>query len=185
MRKFQLTAGAAALPGVGADSDDLTRGVVYIHACPRAMSPHLEWALAAVFGEPVRVPWVPQAIVPTAVRTQLTWTGPAGTAARITSALLPFTHVRFEVTEDAAPGRLGERFSCTPTLGLFRADIGPHGDVLIPEDRLRAAMAQAAYAGSSLEDELARLLGQPWDEELESFRCAHEDGTVRVLEQVI
>jgi len=36
-----------------------------------------------------------------------------------------------------------------------------------------------------IEDEIARLLGQPWDEELESFRCAHEDATVRVLEQVI
>lgn len=185
MHRFGMSAGATALPPVGSDSAVLTAGVVYVHACSRAMSPHLEWALAAVFGEPVRVPWAPQVIVPTSVRTKLTWSGPIGTAARITSALLPFTQVRFEVTEDTASGRLGERFSYTPTLGLFRADIGPHGDVLIPEDRLRAAMAQAAGSSMPIEDELARLLGQPWDEELESFRCAHEDATVRVLEQVI
>lgn len=185
MQRFRLAAGAAPLPPAGRDGSVLAEGVVYVHACPRAISPHLEWALAAIFGEPVRVPWSPQVIIPTAVRTQLTWTGPAGTAARITSALLPFTQMRFEVTEDAAPGQLGERFSFTPTLGLFRADIGPHGDVLIPEDRLRAAIAQSAIPGSSLAEEVARLLGQPWDEELESFRCAHEDGTVRILEQVI
>lgn len=185
MQRFRLAAGVTPLPSAGRDGSVPTEGVVYVHACPRAMSPHLEWALAAIFGEPVRVPWSPQVIIPTAVRTQLTWTGPIGTAARITSALLPFTQVRFEVTEDAAPGRLGERFSFTPTLGLFRADIGPHGDVLIPEDRLRAAIAQSAFPGPSLAEEVTRLLGQPWDEELESFRCAHEDGTVRLLEQVI
>jgi len=185
MNRFRMSAGATALPPAGSDAAVLTSGVVYVHACPRAMSPHLEWALAAVFGEPVRVPWSPQVIIPTAVRTQLSWTGPMGTAARITSALLPFTHVRFEVTEDAAPGRLGERFSFTPALGLFRADIGPHGDVLIPEDRLRVAIAQSGISELTLAQEISRLLGQPWDEELESFRCAHEDATVRVLEQVI
>lgn len=185
MARCQMSSGAAALPPADGDASAMARGVVFLHACPRAMSPHLEWALAAVFGEPVQLTWSPQFIAPTSVRSQLSWTGPVGTGARITSALLPFTGVRFEVTEDAGTGRLGERFSCTPTLGLFRADIGPHGDVMIPEDRLRAAIAQASYAGTSLEEELARLIGQPWDEELESFRCNQQDFTVRVLEQVI
>jgi hypothetical protein len=34
---------------------------------------------------------------------------------------------------------------------------------------------------SSLEDELARLLGQPWDDELEPFRCAGDGAPVRWL----
>lgn len=185
MSRFHMSAGATALPPAGTDASAMARGVVFVHACPRAMSPHLEWALAAVFGEPVQLAWSPQFIAPTSVRGQLSWTGPVGTGARLTSALLPFAQVRFEITEDAGAGRLGERFSCTPSLGLFRADIGPHGDVMIPEDRLRAAIAQAAYAGTSLEEELARLIGQPWDEELESFRSGQRDSTVRVLEQVI
>jgi hypothetical protein len=55
----------------------------------------------------------------------------------------------------------------------------------VPEDRLKAAVIQAAVTGESLVDEIARLIGQPWDEELESFRCAHEGSTVRVLHQVV
>jgi hypothetical protein len=33
----------------------------------------------------------------------------------------------------------------------------------------------------SLEEELARLLGQPWDDELEPFRCAGDGAPVRWL----
>jgi hypothetical protein len=50
----------------------------------------------------------------------------------------------------------------------------------VPEGRLRAAMTLAA-AGSSLERELDRLLGQAWDGELEPFRRAAEGAPVRWL----
>jgi hypothetical protein len=56
---------------------------------------------------------------------------------------------------------------------------------MVPEDRLRAAVVQSAMTGDALEEEIARLIGQPWDEELEPFRCAHEGSTVRVLHQVV
>jgi len=54
---------------------------------------------------------------------------------------------------------------------------------VIPESRLRAAitLAAAASSGSSLEYELGRLLGGPWDDELEPFRCAAEGAPVRWL----
>jgi hypothetical protein len=53
---------------------------------------------------------------------------------------------------------------------------------VIPESRLRAAMTLAAAASAgSLENELARLLGEPWDDELEPFRCAAEGAPVRWL----
>jgi uncharacterized protein DUF3145 len=39
----------------------------------------------------------------------------------------------------------------------------------------------AAASGGSLEYELARLLGEPWDDELEPFRCAAEGAPVRWL----
>lgn len=161
------------------------RGVVFVHSCPRAVSPHLEWALANVFGTTVSIDWAEQPIAPGSVRAELVWGGPQGTGARIASALHPFRQVRHEVTEDPSPGREGERFSATPGLGLFRATIGLHGDVMVPEDRLRAAVVQAALTGESLAEEIARLIGTPWDDELEAYRCAHEGSTVRVLHQVV
>lgn len=161
------------------------RGVIFIHSCPRAVSPHVEWALARVFGSRVDVDWAEQPVEPGSVRAELIWGGPLGTGARIASALHAFRQMRHEVTEDPSPGREGERFSFTPALGLFRASIGAHGDVMVPEDRLRTALSQVATTGESLADEIARLIGTPWDEELEPFRCAHEGSTVRILHQVV
>ena len=161
------------------------RGVIFIHSCPRAVSPHVEWALARVFGSRVDVDWAEQPVEPGSVRAELIWGGPLGTGARIASALHAFRQMRHEVTEDPSPGREGERFSVTPVLGLFRASIGAHGDVMVPEDRLRTALSQVATTGESLADEIARLIGSPWDEELEPFRCAHEGSTVRILHQVV
>ncbi len=161
------------------------RGVVFVHSCPRAVAPHLEWALARVFGTEVPVDWAEQPIEPGAVRAEIIWGGPAGTGSAIASALHAFRQVRHEVTEDPSPGREGERFSSTPSLGLYRATIGVHGDVMVPEDRLRTAVVQASLTGESLADEIARLIGQPWDAELEPYRCAHEGSTVRVLTQVV
>jgi len=161
------------------------RGVIFIHSCPRAVSPHVEWALARVFGSRVDVDWAAQPVEPGCVRAELIWGGPLGTGARIASALHAFRQMRHEVTEDPSPGREGERFSFTPALGLFRASIGAHGDVMVPEDRLRTALSQVATTGESLADEIARLIGTPWDEELEPFRCAHEGSTVRILHHVV
>lgn len=161
------------------------RGVIFVHSCPRAVSPHVDWALARVFGSRVGIDWADQPIEPGAVRAELIWGGPIGTGAKIASALHAFRQLRHEVTEDPSPGREGERFSFTPSLGLFRASIGVHGDVMVPEDRLRTALAQVATTGESLSEEIARLIGAPWDEELEPYRCAHEGSTVRVLHQVV
>jgi hypothetical protein len=103
--------------------------------------------------------------------------------------------MRFEVTEDPTPGVEGERYSSTPTLGVFRATIGINGDVLVGEERLRAALERAAAAArvgyredadpdADLAEDIGRLLGQPWDDELEPFRIAGEDTPVRWLHRV-
>ena len=52
------------------------RGVVFIHSCPRAVSPHVEWALARVFGTQVAIDWAEQPIAPSTVRAELIWGGP-------------------------------------------------------------------------------------------------------------
>ena len=160
-------------------------GVFFVHSCPSAVAPHLEWALARVFGTAVNVDWAAQPIAPGSVRAEIIWHGPQGTASKIASTLVSFSTMRFEVSEDPSAGVEGERYAFTPSLGLFRATIGSHGDVLVHEDRLRSLLAGARPDEvAAITEEIHRLIGTPWDDELEPFRITHEDSTVRVLHQV-
>jgi hypothetical protein len=93
--------------------------------------------------------------------------------------------LRFEVTEDASPGCDGVRYSSTPSLGIHTAVVGANGDILVPEDRLRAAIAGAAAGKVTLAQELDHLLGRPWDDELEPFRRAGDGAPVRWLHAAV
>jgi hypothetical protein len=178
--------------------------VLQIHSAPPALCPHIEWAVAGILGVPVSMPWVDQPASPGALRAELDWQGRPGCSAAITSALSGWNRLRFEVTEDASPGCDAVRYSCTPALGTFSAAVSASGDIMVPENRLRAAMALAASSrpgertdelghlrdrhgpshpalGGSLEAELSLLLGQPWDDELEPFRHAGAGAPVRWL----
>jgi hypothetical protein len=153
--------------------------------------------------------WVDQPASPGTMRAELQWTGNPGAAGAITSALASWNLVRFEVTEEPSPGCDAVRYSYTPALGTFSAAIAANGDIMIPENRLRAAMSLAASAtsaggraegkpgslrdlrdlhgprhpalGGALEAELSLLLGEPWDAELEPFRRAADGAPVRWL----
>jgi hypothetical protein len=176
------------------------RGVLHVHCAPPALCPHIEWAVAGVLGVPVSLEWADQPASPGSLRAELQWTGHPGSAGAITSALGGWKLVRFEVTEEASPGCDAVRYSHTPSLGTFSAVVAANGDIVVPENRLRAAMALAASArsaevaslrelhtprhpalGGSLEAELALLLGEPWDAELEPFRRAGDGAPVRWL----
>ena len=178
------------------------RGVLPVHSAPPALCPHIEWAVAGVIGIPVSLPWVDQPAAPGMLRAEADWEGRPGMAGAITSALAGWNRLRFEVTEDASPGCDAVRYSYTPALGIFSAVVAGNGDIMIPENRLRAAMALAAAANTadskvgslrdlhgprhpalagSLADELALLLGEPWDAELEPFRRAGDGAPVRWL----
>src|SRR6478672_1883261 len=95
-----------------------TRGVLFVHSAPSALCPHIEWAVGGVVGAPIRVDWTPQPAERASYRTEYSWTGPTGTAARIASALRGWQRIRFEVTEDATTGTEGERYAYTPALGV-------------------------------------------------------------------
>ena len=178
------------------------RGVLQVHCAPPALCPHIEWAVAGVLGVPVSMTWVDQPASPGSMRAELSWQGGPGAAGAITSALASWNLIRFEATEDASPGCDPVRYSYTPALGTFSAVVAANGDIMISENRLRAAMALAAAAatgdsnvgglrdlhgprhpalGGSLADELALLLGEPWDAELEPFRRAGDGAPVRWL----
>lgn len=161
----------------------ITRGVLFVHSAPRALCPHIEWAATGVLGAKVTLDWTAQPAAPGMFRAEASWQGAQGTGARLTSALRGWAHLRYEVTEEASHGADGARWTHTPDLGIFHAVIDVHGNTLVPEDRVRAALEHAADP-ERLARELELALGQAWDDELEPFRYAGEGAPVRWLHRV-
>jgi hypothetical protein len=141
--------------------------------------------VAGVLGVRVQLDWIRQPASPRTWRSEFSWKGAEGTASKLASALRGWDLLRFEVTAEPCATAEGERYSSTPELGIFHAVTGMHGDILVPEDRLRAALARSVRGETELEAEIAKLLGKPWDDELESFRHAGEGAPVRWLHQVV
>ncbi|WP_432560549.1 DUF3145 domain-containing protein [Granulicoccus sp. GXG6511] len=162
-----------------------TRGVLYVHSAPSALCPHIEWAVGGVLGAPTKMTWTAQAVERNSYRTELSWTGAPGTGAKLASALKGWQRIRFEVTEEPTAATEGTRWSYTPRLGIFHATTGIHGDILVPEERLKSAIANDALGRTPLSEALADLLGTPWDDELETFRYAGEGAPVRWLHHVV
>jgi hypothetical protein len=162
----------------------LARGVIYVHSAPRALCPHVEWAVGRALGRAVNFDWRDQPVLGGAQRTEFFWEAERGTGAALASALRGWEHLRFEVTEDAGLGTDGGRWMHTPDLGVFFAQTDTVGNIVIPEDRIRFAMEEAGSDAFELLRELRLTLGQAWDDELEPFRRASEDSPVIWLHQV-
>ncbi|WP_029069186.1 DUF3145 domain-containing protein [Jonesia quinghaiensis] len=161
----------------------ITRGVFFVHSAPKAMCPHVEWAVSNVLGVRVHCEWTPQPAARGLMRTELSWQGMQGTGAKMVSALRGWDQLRFEVTEDPSAGADGSRWSHTPSLGVFHAHADVHGNLVVPETRIRAAM-EHAYDSHRMRRELDLALGSAWDAELEPFRYAGDGAPVRWLHQV-
>ena len=161
-----------------------TRGVLFVHSAPRALCPHIEWAAGGVLGVRLSLDWIPQPAAPGMYRTELSWQHDQGTGARLTSALRGWAHLRYEVTEEPSQGSDGGRWSHTPGLGIFHAVTDVHGNVVVPEDRVRAALEAAGGDAHRMMTELELALGQAWDDELEPFRYAGDGAPVRWLHRV-
>ncbi|MGO4957287.1 DUF3145 domain-containing protein [Luteococcus sp. Sow4_B9] len=164
---------------------DTTGGLVMVHSTPSALCPHIEWAVGGVLGAPVELVWRPQTALPGHLRTEFSWRGAEGTGARLASAFLAWRRIRYEVTEDQGSDGEGHRWSYTPDLGIFHASTNVHGDVMVPEDRLRSALAADNAGTRPLREGLHELLGTAWDQELEIFRQAAEDDSVRWMDRAV
>ncbi|MGO1769263.1 MAG: DUF3145 domain-containing protein [Microbacterium sp.] len=160
------------------------RGVIYVHSAPKALCPHLEWAVGRSLGRAVSIDWAEQPVMPGARRGEFAWEGPAGTGAALATAIRGWEHLRFEVTEDPSPRSDGGRWMHTPGLGIHFAQMDTAGNVVVPEDRVRYAMEVAAGDATELQRELSIALGSAWDEELEPFRHAGDDSPVVWLHKV-
>ena len=145
-------------------------GVIQIHSCPPALAQHVAWTVSSALGVPVRPLWSEQSAESGTVCTELDWTGEAGTAARLASAMLGWQELRFEITENIAADRDGVRFVHTQALGIFYTLIDAAGNSMVNEDRIRYAMGVADGDIEDLERELRLALGTAWDDELEPFR---------------
>lgn len=157
------------------------RGEIFIHSATAALCPHIEWAVSAAVGAPVKLDWTPQRAQAGAMRAEDIWEGDRGTCAQIASTLMRCQRLRFEVTAQAGPGGFGERYCYTPSLGVFHAVTDEFGDIQISENRLRAAVVKEALGGQDVREAIDDLLGAPWDDELEIFRHAGDDAPVRWL----
>ncbi|MDR1394254.1 MAG: DUF3145 domain-containing protein [Bifidobacteriaceae bacterium] len=161
----------------------ITRGVLYVHSAAKAFCPHVEWAVANVIGVPVSMDWTDQPAAPGTLRAEYSWQGPQGTGARLASALRGWVHLRYEVSEEPSFGVDGGRWFHTPSLGICHAVTDVHGNLLIRADQVLYAL-EHGYDLVSLRHKLAVALAEPWDDELEPFRCAGAGAPVRWLHQV-
>lgn len=160
------------------------RGVVFIHSAPRALCPHLEWAVGRAIGRAVNFDWSEQTVLEGSRRAEFYWDGPAGTGAALATAIRGWEHLRFEVSEDPTPHSEGGRWLHTPDLGIHYAQTDAAGNIVVGEDRIRYAMEIAAGNATELQRELDVALGTAWDEELEPFRHAGDDARVVWLHKV-
>ena len=163
---------------------DNVRGVIRIYSATAALCPHIEWALARLFGTRVQMKWTPQNLQPGMQQAEYEWNGAAGLSARLASALVRCKQIRFEVIEEA-PSGMGERYAFTPSLGIFHGVIDAAGQTLIGEDKLRAAMAGGHQTMQELHDALGALVGDPWDDELAPFRAGGDEESIRWPERAV
>ncbi|MBD5787969.1 DUF3145 domain-containing protein [Cellulosimicrobium terreum] len=161
----------------------ITRGVLFVHSAPRALCPHIEWGAGNVLGVRVALDWTEQPAAPGLYRGEHSWQGAQGMGARLASALRGWSHLRYEVTEEPSHGVDGGRWSHTPDLGIFHAATDVHGNVVVPEDRVRAALEQS-HDPWAMREALHLALGKAWDDELEPFRYAGAGAPVRWLHRV-
>jgi hypothetical protein len=162
----------------------MTRGVVFMHCCPSALAPHVEWALAGVLERPARLQWVGQPAAPSHLRAEIAWSGPVGTAANLASALRAWPMLVFEITEDGTSITDGERLAYVPGRGFHRSAISANGDVIVGEERLRGLMTRSRTV-EDYRHGLTELLGTAWDAELEPYRLGGDGAPVTLLHNVV
>ena len=155
------------------------RGSLYIFSAPRSFCSPTNWALSEIFKSDVQLDWRIQELIPNSYSAEFNWVGPTGLCARIVSNLSKWGKLRLEAIQEPINNSLGERFSVTPELGIFRAEINSLGETLLSESKIKNGIERSKQEGESIENELTFLLGKPWDDDLEPFRNSSSGTTVR------
>ena len=161
-----------------------SRGVVFIHCCPAAIAPHVEWALAGVLGRPEKLRWTEQPAAPGHLRAEANWQATAGTGSRMAASLRAWPMLVFEITEHGTADSDAERLAYVPGRGFHRAVVSASGDVMVTEERLRGLLSRARTA-DDYHHGLQEVLGTAWDADLEPYRYAGDGAPVSLLHQVV
>ncbi|MEY4197991.1 MAG: hypothetical protein RLZZ477_576 [Actinomycetota bacterium] len=152
-----------------------SHGSLTIYSAPKSVLTHIQWSINEVLGRPHELQWNSQPLSPGCYRTQLSWNGVLGTGAKLASNLRGWHYLKFEVYEAAMNGSDGSLYMFTPELGLFRSNIGPHGDIMINEHQLNSALSHS-IKDSEVVVEIEKMLGKQWNESLEPYRRVEIDG---------
>jgi hypothetical protein len=151
----------------------MVHGMIIIHSAPRALTPHLEWAVSGVLGVPARFRWSGQPASDRStrlVRAEARWSGTEETGALLATALRGFEDLRYEIVQDQTATTEGARWMHTPALGIFYCPIDLAGNTLVPENRITSALETHRSDPRALREALDLALGTAWDDELDTFR---------------
>ena len=161
----------------------VSHGHIAIYSAPKAVLTHIQWSINEVLRKPHELSWQIQPLKVGTWRAQLSWNGLLGTGAQLASALRGWHYLKFEIYEAASNGSDGSLYMFTTELGLFRSNIGPHGDIMINEHQLQKVI-NGNIKESDVCEEIENLLGKPWNDDLEPFRRIESDGYDEVAGRV-
>jgi hypothetical protein len=155
-------------------------GRLSILACPGAICPHLEFAVATVLETPVSLIWTAQPERVGTLCAELEYVAPAGTAEALVARLRSLNVVTFEVIEGSVAGADAHRYCFDPDLGIHHAALASNGDVVIAEGPLRALLGRSRD-GVAVAQGLSQLLGDAWDTVLDPLRVGGDGAPVSWL----
>jgi hypothetical protein len=148
----------------------MSKGLVFIHQAPSALLSHIEWTISGVCGAPITISWQVLPAANHGYQSVVNWEAPAGSGAVLASSFMNLKQLTFEVIEQDSRDSAGYRWSYTPTLGMFSSATDEAGNILVNENQLRFIVDSCGSNGLKLQAELRKVLGQAFDDELESYR---------------
>jgi len=148
----------------------MSKGLVFIHQAPSALLSHIEWTISGVCGAPITISWQALPAPMNGYRSLVSWEGPQGSGAVLATSFMNLKQLIFEVTQQDSLDISGYRWCYTPTLGMFSSATDEAGNILVSENQLRYIVDSCGSNGLKLQAELRKVLGQAFDDELESYR---------------
>jgi hypothetical protein len=148
----------------------MSKGLVFIHQAPSALLTHIEWTISGVCGAPITISWQVLPEPKHGYRAVAQWEGPEGSGAVLATSFMNLKQISFEVIQQDSIDVSGYRWSYTPTLGMFSSATDEAGNILVSENQLRFMVDSCGSNGLKLQAELRKVLGQAFDDELESYR---------------
>lgn len=145
-------------------------GLVFIHHAPVSLLAHIEWTISGICGAPIIISWHALPAPERGYRALAHWEGPEGSGAVLAASFMNLKQIIFEVTQQDSLDISGYRWCYTPTLGMFSSATDESGNILVSENQLRFIVDSCGSNGLKLQAELRKVLGQAFDDELESYR---------------